>query len=259
DITGNLPLSEFLRFWEDHVFADELRRRLFLRPGSVLEDDEERRKQQLLDDENRVQQYLARKGFFDAKVKVGVDVERDAYEAIVVVRVDKGDGYSVGDIKVEGNASVADDHLRSRLEQRFCVWTACLWKARFSADRLKDDRQAVIADYQDEHGFPGVRVKIDYDPATRPDRQTKTVRLKVTIEERKKIDVLFQGNEDKSSEELKRYLTFNSEGAYDDFEAQASADAIHRAYQGNGFFQANVRWDRIRLPGDYEQMVFFID
>src|SRR5262249_35650203 len=134
-----------------------------------------------------------------------------------------------------------------------------LWKARCSADRLKDVRKAVIADYQDEHGFPGVRVKIDYDPATSPDRQTKTVRLKVTIEERKKIDVLFQGNEDKSSEELKRYLTFNSEGAYDDFEAQASADAIHRAYQGNGFFQANVRWDRIRLPGDYEQMVFFID
>src|SRR5262249_54770939 len=113
DITGNLPLSEILRFWEDHVFADELRRRLFLRLGEVLEDDEERRKQQLLDAENRVQQYLARKGFFDAKVKGGVDVERDAYEAIVVVRVDKGDGYSVGDIKVEGNASVADDHLRS--------------------------------------------------------------------------------------------------------------------------------------------------
>ncbi len=259
DITGNLPFSEFLRFWEDHVFSDELRRRLFLRPGSVLEDDEERRKQQLLDDENRVQLFLARRGFFDAKVKVSVAVQPDAYEAIVEVRVDKGNGYTVGDIKVEGNASVPDDHVRSRLEQRFCVWTVCLWKARFSADRLKDDRQAVIADYQEEHNFPGVRVKLDYDPATSPDRQTKTVRLKVTVEERKKIDVVFQGNEDKSSEELKRYLTFNAEGAYDDFEAQASADAIHRAYQGDGFFQANVRWDRIRLPGDYEQIVFFVD
>src|SRR5262249_50057744 len=49
-ISGNLPLSEFLRFWEDHVFSDEIRRRLFLRPGSVLDDDEERRKQQLVDD-----------------------------------------------------------------------------------------------------------------------------------------------------------------------------------------------------------------
>ena len=258
-ISGNLPVSEFLRFWEDHVFADEIRRRLFLRPGAVLEDDEDRRKQQLVDDEKRVQLFLARKGFFDAKVHITSEAGPDSFEAVVHVDIDKGDAYTVGDIKVEGNASVPDDHLRSRLEQRFCVWTVCLWKARFSADRLKDDRQAVISDYQEDHGFPGVRVKVDYDPATSPDRRTKTVRLKIAVEERKKIDVVFQGNEDKSAEELKRYLTFNAEGAYDDFEAQASADAIHRAYQVNGFFQANVRWDRIRLPGDYEQIVFFID
>ena len=48
-------------------------------------------------------------------------------------------------------------------------------------------------------------------------------------------------------------------GSYDDYEVAASADALQRYYQQEGYFFARVDWRRDRLSGDEERVTFVVD
>ncbi len=58
-----------------------------------------------------------------------------------------------------------------------------------------------------------------------------------------------------ASSTLQDKLTLFARGSYDDYEVGASADAIQRYYQQQGYFFARVDWRRDRLSADEERIV----
>ena len=99
-------------------------------------------------------------------------------------------------------------------------------------DDLARDIQRVVAMYQ-ERGYPGARVRTDFDPKHSFKKRTHTVEFTVTVSERRKIDVVFEGNDKRGfpDDRLEKVLTFSEEGSYDDLEIENSADAIRALYQ----------------------------
>jgi outer membrane protein assembly complex protein YaeT len=271
DVRGNLTLWEGLlglvRLQFSPIFREDIERRLRLRPGASIEDDPERRKEQLGEEAQRVTEYLARRGYFDAEVEVTARPLGGAHEVAVVVRIDKGPAYTVGEVKVEGNRAVEDGRIIDAMAQRVCPFVGlCLRKARFDFDELKEDRDRVLQIYQ-RRGYPGARVTTDFDPAKSPDPATQTVGLTVSVAERKKITVAFVGHRTRDERGLRTLLTFAEAGAYDDYEAQRSAEAIRRSYQGSGRFLTTVRFERERIEPSlacpecppHDRLVFQID
>ena len=119
----------------------------------------------------------------------------------------------------------------------------------FTQKQLREDIDALTKRYR-ALGYAGVRVTTDFSVQKSIDRAAKNVRIGITINERKRIAVAFEGNASQSSSTLQDELTLFSRGSYDDFEVGASADAIQRHYQQQGHFFARVDWRRERLSAD---------
>ncbi len=128
----------------------------------------------------------------------------------------------------------------------------------FTQKQLREDIDALTKRYR-ALGFVGVRVTTDFSVQKSIDRAAKNVRIGITINERKRIAVAFEGNASQSSSTLQDQLTLSTRGSYDDFEVGASADALQRHYQQQGNFFARVEWRRERLSDDEERIVFTID
>jgi len=162
---------------------------------------------------------------------------------------------------VKGNTAVRDEVIFAKI-RRHLPPPFHFIKARFSYDRLEQDLESIRVMYQKEYGYPAARVTSTYNPATSPDRRSKTVRLEIHIDEGRRLDVAFVGNENKSSDSLRKALTFDAERATDDYEAEQSAEAIRKKYQEDGRWESLVtvedRFRSARNP-NFEQVIFQID
>lgn len=246
-ISGNAPMFS-------GIFQEEVLPRMRLRPGSAVPDDEKERAQTFDDEARRLEDWLAKQGYFDARV--AIYAEPDGPHALkLFVKIVKGPAYSVGKVTVEGNTSIPDDEIVAIMQQTTLLG---LRDDRFSKEELNADLGRV-RDLYHRNGFPGVRVTTTYDPATSPDRGSRTVNFTVIVREKKKIDVAFEGNSALGHEALQKVITFDGEGSYDDFEVERSAAAIRRLYQSKGYFQAVVTAQRVRLLPTFERILFKID
>ncbi len=248
-----------VRSYPDTVFEDEIRRRMRLRQGASLASDRAERSRQLRAEELRILDYLRDEGFFEARVAV-TDTPAGRYAAIIEVDIDKGPRYRVGRVTVTGNEAVrANEIVRIFRHKLVCILTVCGGKRKFTRAQLNRDLEAVATLYQ-RRGYPGVRVRTDFDPTRSFNRARKTVDFTINISERRKIDVVFQGNDPERApaSRLEELLTFDAEGAYDDVEVDASAQAIQTFYQRRGYFEANVTWARERFSF-FDRILFYID
>lgn len=246
---------------------DEIRRRLRLRPGAAIPYDAGVR-QRLLDEEaQRIRTYLRDEGYFEATVTIAID--RDgAYGAVVTVRAKLGPSYRIGEIIVEnlsqtgGALAVSADEVRAAfVHTRVCLTAALppICPTRFTRGQLQADLDAVTRRFQ-RRGFPAVRVASDFDPLTSFVRATHTVKLTIKIDERRKLDVVFEGNDPDRvpDEELTNVLTFATATTVDDFEVAASARAIEQYYQARGYFDVMVSHERLRFRA-FDRVVFRIE
>ena len=175
------------------------------------------------------------------------------------MKIDRGSAYTVGRVTVAWRsaetelaaadalaaAHVTEEKIVDTVDQRLCPLFFC-GRGRFSYDELQEDRDTLRELFQ-KAGYPAVRVRIPYDPRVYVDRATKTVTLAIEVNLGKRLTVSFQGVENKSEQSLRDALTFNAANATDDYEAEASAEAIRDAYQGDGRFQTVVSFDRTRI------------
>jgi outer membrane protein insertion porin family len=237
----------------DPVFADQLKRRMTLKPGSQLELDQTSRAKQLANEANRLAQYLRGDGFYD--VVVQAYVSRIAPHSVTLnVDVDLGVAYEIGRISSSGNTAIDAEEIDQIFRHPWlCPFAICMGRARFSRIQLNKDVDRLVELYQ-KRGFPGVRVSTDFDIRHSFDRVSKTVNLHVEVRERRKIDVVFEGSRF-SDDRLMALLTLNEEGSYDDLEVESSAEALRRFYQSQGYFEASVTWQRVRF-GLFERIVF---
>ncbi|MBI4511118.1 MAG: BamA/TamA family outer membrane protein [Deltaproteobacteria bacterium] len=241
--------------------TQEIRSRMTLRPGSrlVLPTRTGRTSgESPLDmEERRLEEYLAREGYFDASVKIPAK-HHDRYSVILEVDLrNVGRRYRIGKVTVTGNAFLDDKVIIDRIRKETVLGFFSLAKD-FSVDGLREDLRA-IEDMHATAGFPRARVRSDFDPSYSLDRATQTVRLNITVDEQRRVDVDFDGNSALNDSDLKAVLTLAEQRSYDDYAILSSEDAIRRRYQASGYYQADVTHERVRLTPDYERILFHVD
>ena len=268
------PLGKWPALWPT-VFEPDIVRRMRLRPGAPLASNPAACRLQIAREVERVRSYLQREGYPMAEVRILDKRERDACQAVsdrsfdpvhLVVHVRRNQPYRIGNVSVEGAQAVTQTAIRSRFRRgRYCtpdwlpVARRCLIE-RFRQQELNDALQRVVDVYQ-ERGYPAVRVRTDLDfrHSDNFDPKRRTVDFAVVVNERRRIEVLFEGNHRTRfpDDRLRALLTFKNEGSYDEVEISASAEAIRRHFQSRGHFEAQVTYERVDLD-DFDRIVFSI-
>lgn len=258
------------------IFENDIVRRMRLRPGAALASDQAACELQLKREQERVRSYLQREGYPMAEVRILAKGRRNPCAAAgagerdpvhLVVHVRRNQPYRIGEVAVEGATAVDPATIRSRFRRgRYCTpdWLPfaggrCLLD-RFSQEELNQAVQRVVEIYQ-ELGYPAVRVRhdLDYRHSDNFDPRRKTVSFTVTVNERRRIDVQFEGADPVRfpADRLRALLTFADEGSYDEVEVSASAEAIRRHFQARGHFEAQVTYERVAFQ-DFDRIVFTI-
>jgi outer membrane protein insertion porin family len=261
-VTVDVDQDGFLNKFLGAIINDEIERRIRLRPGARLPWDPQARTDALRDEEGRIQEYLRDEGFFEATARVRSTVD-GKYGARITVDADLGPEYKTAQITVDtgGGQGVSPSEIRGAfVRQKYCiVWRLCFGDALFSRTRHTEALAQIVNLYR-KRGYPAVRVQSSFDPRTSFDRKSKTVRFTVRVDERRQIDVVFEGNEKSRfpDETLRKQLTFDEAQSSDDFEAASSAAAIAAYYQSKSRFDAQVTWSRERFSA-FDRIVFRID
>ncbi|HEY1550200.1 MAG TPA: POTRA domain-containing protein [Kofleriaceae bacterium] len=250
--------------WYEKLLDEEIRRRLRARRGVYLPWEPLRRQCALDDERARIEDYLHDEGYADARVQIVATVARTS--ARLRVHVDLGPEYVQGHITIiNPNPDVPLALSGTEIEAPFkhkktcIVESLCFGTTRFTRTQHTDDVQK-LKELFHAHGYPSVRVVSSYDPKLSFDRRTHTVPITLTIDQRRSIDVRFDGVDSDAlpDDELKKQLTFDAAGSSDDVEAATSAKALVVYLQGRGYFDARVTVERTRYP-DYDLIQFHID
>jgi outer membrane protein insertion porin family len=258
----SLPRLSFVAVTVD----EEVRRRMRLREGSYLPWAEGARQAALDEEAQRISEYLRDEGFFDARVRLRVSID-DGYAATIDVDIHLGAAYHLGRVRIENERDLAIDGatLRDMLRRRnLCeslLGGRCpgFARTRFTRAEHQAALQAITQLFRNR-GYPAVKVTSDFDPATSFDRRRNAVDVTVSIDQRRYIDVVFEGNDKDavSDENLRKRLTFTEAASADEYEAQASAAAIQAYYQSRGNFDAIVTWSRESFRA-FDRLIYRID
>ena len=237
---------------------DEIQRRITFRPGRPLPLPGLQRDAALERERGRVVEYLRGEGYFDADAHLELAPVSDVEGATdVTINVTRGSPYPLGPLAITGNTVIPGDEIDRMFRHR--DWqTAWIRPAPFTAKQLRIDLDALAKKYR-ERGYVGARVTSDFSVATSVDHVAKNVRLGVTVNERKHVVVVFEGNRHVSSGTLKDELTLFDRGSYDDHEVSVSADTLERYYEQHGHFFARVDWRREHISPAEDRIFFEID
>jgi len=247
-VKGNGPIQQ-----------DEIQRRITIRTGHTLPMPGPERDAAIEEERQRVVRFLRdERGYFQANVRIDL-WSHGANPAAVDfhVHITRGPGYPIGPISITGNTAVTADAIDNTFRHRDYLkfWTDYV---PFTVRRMRDDIVKVVDRYR-KLGYVGARVTSSYDPEHSVDTKNKNVAIALHVNERKHITVAFEGNHSKSNGTLKDHLTLSERGAYDDYEAGNSADALQQYYEDQGFFFARVQWRRERVSPDEDRLVFTVD
>lgn len=254
----DLPLTRALYY---PALDEEVKHRLRIRPGAYLAWDPATRRVQLEEEVARAKDYLHDEGFFEADASISIEpVARAGVRA--VMDVDLGPRYTVGRVTVSGidrDSPVSEGEIKATFQHGFICLFVCYGTARFSRTQHFADLAKVTKMFQ-SRGFPAVKVTSSYDPTTSFDRGRAEVDFDVKIDQRRRVDVVYEGNDPATVPDsaLRSQLTFADAASADDFEIASSAVAIQRYYQGRGWFDAIVTSGRERFR-QVDHVVFRID
>lgn len=266
-----LPMVRHINIDMDQPFFsrlldDEVRRRLRVRVGAYLPWSPRDRFCDLQEEIRRIEEYLRDEGYFDATVVM--DHESEGAAVALDVDISLGEAYQTDLARIRipnaQNLAVGVDEIRENFRHRGTCLIGkrlCFGKARFTRAQHQLDVQKVVNLFR-ARGFPAVRVRSDFDPAMSIDRRTKTVGFTITIDQRRRLDVVFEGNS-VSTDALRKQLTFDSASSVDDFEASESAAAVTAYLQSRGYFDARVTWSRerfgVREGEGFDRIIFRVD
>ncbi len=247
------------------LLDDEVKRRMRLRPGAYVAWEPRERACELYDETRRIEEFLHDEGFFEARATIAEKFELGRTALTLKITVYLGDEYTTALDKIQfpdaGRLSVDVDELREKFRHPKCLIgkRICWGILRFTRAQHTLDVQAVVDLFHDR-GFPAVRVRSDFDPGMSIDRRTHTVRFSITIDPRRRLDVVFEGDRSPSDPTLRKQLTFNKAASADDVEANDSAKALAAYLQSRGYFDARVTWTRERFSDpEFDNLIFRIE
>ena len=251
-VRGNWPVRE-----------DEIVRRISLRPGQPLPLPGPDRESRLDLERSRIEDYLRSRGYLDARVRIELRPATKSPPVVdLIVRITYGSpdnpckvgcGFEIGTITVRGNNAIPAEDIRNRLRHK--DWqTLWFFYAPFQQSVMREDLQALTQRYRDL-GYAGARLTY----TTNPDYRARKVEVQVDVNERKRIDINFEGNRSISSDRLRDQLTIFTRGAYDDYEVESSAEAVAQYYRERGHLLVRVSWRRQRVAPQADRITFTID
>jgi outer membrane protein insertion porin family len=251
-VSGNQP-----RFFGG-LRQEDIIGKLSIRPGQKLPPAGPDRDTFLAKETDNVRAFLRSQGFWQAEARLELhDNGKVPAQINLLVKVALGPAYPLGPIKVTGATALPTESIADRF--RHGVWYSLWqWPKPFRRQVLREDIAGLVDQYR-KIGFPGVRVRDDFDPETSVDHANRNVHLGIDIKERRHVDVAFEGNRNRSAGSLRDVLTLLAHGAYDDVEAAASAEAIAHAYHEDGYMLVKVTWRRERISELSDHLVFVID
>jgi outer membrane protein insertion porin family len=237
---------------------DEVQRRMRLRTGSYLPWAADARAAEVVLEKKRLTEFLYEQGFFEGTVNLDIDFE-SAGAARLRVTIKLGPEYHLGRITIiePGGLAMSEREIKRQFshDDTCFIWELCVGTARFTRLQHQEDVKRLTERYQ-QLGFPAVRIQAP----TSYNRLSKSVDVTLLIDERRRIDVAFEGHDPDrvSTEQLSRLLTFAQAGSADDVEANESTAALTTYLQGRGYFEARVTWRRERLRSQ-DQIIFRIN
>ncbi|MGE5182585.1 MAG: BamA/TamA family outer membrane protein [Acidobacteriota bacterium] len=245
----------------DKLLDEEVRRRMQLRTGSYLPADPIRRQCALVEERQRIEDFLHDEGYFDAKADIKPTLEGKDGATLNVV-VDLGAVYKICKIDLLASERLAIDAGEIKAIFKHGDHWYEFGKDRFTRTQHQEDLQKVRELFH-KRGYPMARVQSSFnDPEgarTSFDRRTKCVNLRLTIDQRRNVDIRFDGNDRESvtDEALRSKLTFDQAGSVDDVEAQNSARAIVDYLQSRGNFDARVTYTRTQQQQPELEIITF--
>jgi len=246
--------------WLDTLLEDEIRRRMRTRIGSYLPWSLQDRDCDLYEEKLRIEEFLREEGYFEGKVKI--KQTPDQQRGITLeVKVSLGPDYTTGVVNIaprEPN-NISDEEITKLFRHSgTCLLWICVGQARFKRSQHQADIQKVV-DLFHTRGYPAVRVRTDFDPRVSFDRRSNTVPFVVTIDQRRQLEVVFEGQSEAILiTDLEKQLTFNQAASSDDVEANESAKALAAYLQSRGYFDARVTWIRERFER-FDRIIFRIE
>ena len=231
EIAGKLPLS---------MLREDVRRRLFLRSGTLMPQPAEMIAQQ----EERLVKFLVGEGYLDARAHISLtakDLVVPNLGVALVAHVEVGPAFRVGKIISEGASIVADRRVERAFSPDFLFG---LGRGRFRPLALVEQARQLEEKLQDQ-GYVGARVR------TRVERRPglPEVDLHVVLATTPWVKLTFVGNRAVSSRRLAAATTFRAAGAVDSLEVETSRLAVLRALQEAGFDEARVTVEQDRQRG----------
>lgn len=231
-----------------HIFVDgnwpfrqeDIIRRLTIRAGQALPPPGPELSERLERERQSVLGFLWDEGYLEAQVRIEVQRRSPAPAPVnLYVRINEGLGYPLGEVKVSGNKALSTDTIVKKLKHY--RWYAPWLPEPFRLRQLRADVIKLHEQYR-ELGYAAARLTTDYDPERSIDPRTRQVRLGLSVLERKRVELLFEGNERFDDEDLKDVVTLFERGSYDNYEAEASAAAIAQLYRSKGHPFVKVTW-----------------
>ena len=225
DIQGSLPFA---------LLKQDLQRRMFLRPGTILSDAPTDLRRQA----QRLEEFLQDEGYFESHVEVSTTPARGAEPGHGVwVRVvpHAGPSYQLGQVLIDG----APDSERTAVAAVFHhSWFLWWGEERFRPTQFRDDLPKAIAVLRD-HGYPAARVTGTF----RPDKAADSIEITLQVDTGPQLQVEFVGNEAFSAADLHHEDSFKTVGAADAVQVETVRMALVRKYQRDGFYEADITAD----------------
>ncbi len=151
------------------LLESDLRKRIFLRRGEPLENRDTTGKNRIPRQRERIEDYLAREGFFGSEVKILTPRAADEGDVDVVVRIRGGAFVHVRRVDLAGPGPLSEENIKNTFGQ-MCLSPAGLLDGLFygtlrcfNRERLKDTT-ARAEERLVELGYPEGRVRVDVVP-----------------------------------------------------------------------------------------------
>lgn len=244
--------------------ADDVRRRLAIRVGANLPWTPLDRACRLFDESQLITELLREEGYYEARVSLTPKLLVDAGISLQI-DIDLGPEYTLDvdrSVVIEGDKLAATGtEIRDVFRHRgTCLLGdyGCIGTPRFRRSQFQTDLQRVTDLFQ-SRGYPEARVRLE-GGVVQVEPRTKTVWFKLTVDQRRRLDVVFEGYDPASVEldNLRKQLTFDDSSSSGDLEADDSAEALTTYLQSRGFFEAKVSWSRERFDL-FDRVVYRIE
>jgi len=230
DIVRGVSISGHLPFW---VLEEDVRRRVFLRPGTLLGEGSASLSVQA----RRLREFFEDDGYFDTQVGTqtrevpGAEPNRGV-EVKAMIRA--GKALDLRDVRVEGTQVLPTERLVSQVHHRGFIF---LGKGRFEPTQFRQDVQR-LNELHHQSGWPEARVTGDWSV----DMQAGAVDVVLRVEPGPRLDLVFKGNTALADKDLAEVATFATGGIVDEVEMENTAAAIATLYQRKGYYAARVSY-----------------